>query len=298
MNTEAGGAVMDAALSDELVDSDVYGVNGLCEASEINPSPESTSLGRFGADGEYTMHLASSPRQRLTCWNLVYQEYLTKGYVRPQQLPLRYSRHDALPETGTFLVERNGEPVGTISVFPDSALGLPADDIYRAELDGLRAQGRMPAEIGRLTIAPKFAKERKVLMQMIEMPCLYARRVLQADDVIITVNPAHTSFYGRMMLFSTLGEQKSFESVCGAPAVLMRMDLAYQAELIRHAQTDAGSGLQPLRHTVYRSFRGEEEEDRIAKDIICAQQSLPPEFLRRYFVHERTLFPYLRIGVG
>jgi hypothetical protein len=268
----------------------IAGWDGEGECEALKSSSLHAEIERFGVDGEFGLHLAVTDEQRLTCWNLVYQEYLAKGYTQPQSLPLRYSLHDALPDTGTFLIERLGEPVGTVSVFPDSPLGLPADDIYRAEIDGLRDAGRIPVEIGRLTIVPKFAKDRKVLMKMVEIPCLYARHVLKATDIVITVNPAHESFYGRMMLFETLGQGKTLGSVCGAPAVLMRMDLAYQEQLIQHAR---GEGPCPdgdaVRHTVYRSFRGRSGERDAAERIWLVQQPLSAGFLRKYFVHERPL---------
>ena len=256
---------------------------------------QSSLIERFGADSEFELHLAVTGEQRLVCWNLVHEEYVARGYAKPQTPPLRYTLHDALPDTGTFLVERAGAAVGTISVFPDSPLGLPADEIYRAEIDTLRDAGRIPAEIGRLTIASAHAQDRQALMKMIEIPCLYARHCLNATDVAITVNPAHERFYGRMMRFETLGATRAFGSVCGAPAVLMRMNLGYQEALIRSAR---GEGPSPdgvdAHRTVYRGFRRAEGACQAAGRIRRAQRPLAHDFMRTYFVRERSLLPVLR----
>ncbi len=238
---------------------------------------------RFGPFGEFSLELAATPEQRLICWRLVHEEYRAKGYARDDETGLRYSEHDALPGTGTFLIRKGEAPIGTISVFPDSPLGLPADDLYRDEIAGLRAQGRTVAEIGRLAVAAHYAGDRKVLMEMVEIPCLYARSVLKATDVVITVNPAHRSFYERMMLFEALGGEKAFDSVCGALAVLLRMDLARQRELIRQARGEAPDPARRLRRTVYRVFRGEAEEFRFAGRVRKLRRPLPPAFLRRHF---------------
>ena len=72
--------------------------------------------------------------------------------------------------------------------------------------------------------------------------------------------------------------------MCGAPAVLMRMDLARQQELIRraHGRGD-GSVEKKARRTVYRSFRGSAEAGALVDDIRRQQRPLAPDFLRRYF---------------
>ena len=240
----------------------------------------------FGPFGEFSLELATTPEQRLICWRMVHEEYRAKGYTQDNGTELRFSEHDALPGTGTFLVKKGKTPIGTISVFPDSPLGLPADAIYRKEIAALRAQGRKVAEIGRLTVAAPFAGDRKVLMEMIEIPCMYARSVLKATDVVITVNPAHRSFYERMMLFDTLGQEKPFDSVCGAMAVLLRMDLARQRDLIRQAHGETEAEERRMRRTVYRVFRSEADEARFAARVRKLRRPLPPDFLRRHF-HSR-----------
>jgi hypothetical protein len=203
---------------------------------------------------------------------------------------LRYSIHDALPDTATFIVDTDEGIAGTISVFPDSPLGLPADELYEAELDDLRDGGR-PAEIGRLTIDPKYAKDRKLLMTIVEIPCLYARCVLRASTAVITVNPCHANFYRRMMLFDVIGEERVFGSVCGAPAVLLEIDLAWQRKVIDWVR---GEGPQPdgvneARRTVYRSFCSQADERCLAARIRRSRHAPEQAFVRRYFVEERSL---------
>ena len=268
---------------------------GDCDNTAGEPGRAETEIARFGAGGEFVLRMAVSGADRLTCWKLVYDEYLAHGYTHDLPLPYRYTAHDALPDTGTFLVERDGEPVGTITVYPDSPLGLPAEEVFRTDVEPIREAGRSPVEIGRLTIAPAFAKDRQVLMKTLEIPFLCARRVMGATDVVITVNPKHQNFYNRMMLFETLSGEKTYGSVCGAPAVLMRVDLGFQGRVIRwvHGEGACPAGDLP-RHTIYRSFWNEAEERAVEERIRRIRQPLPAEFLRRYFVRERRLIPSLK----
>ncbi|MBA4388698.1 MAG: hypothetical protein C0404_12005 [Verrucomicrobia bacterium] len=266
---------------------------GWPKLSEMNRS-EGNEIARLGPDGECSLRMAVSGEDRLKCWNLVHRIYVGKGYMQEQSLPYRYTVHDALPATGTFFVECDGAMVGTVTVFLDSPVGLPADEAYRPELNKLRVARRQLAEIGRLVIDPAFGDYRRLLMQMVQIPCLFARRVLGASDVVITVNPKHESFYERMMLFQTIGHQKDMSSVGGAPAVLLRMDLAVQEAVIRWAKGEGAlpEGLNP-RHTIYRSFATREEESEMAARIRVSRGRLDGEFFREYFVTRRQLLPGL-----
>ena len=185
--------------------------------ARIPPREARDELLCFGEELGLTLRMAVTEEDRLKAWHLAYEEYLACGYTQPSEVERRYSLHDALPETGTFLVEDHGTLVGTITAFPDSPLGLPADEIYLAEIDAVRQAGRRLAEIGRLTIRSEYAKHRKILLKILEVPFLYARGVLGATDVVITVNPKHESFYRRMMLFDLAAGERELASVCGAP---------------------------------------------------------------------------------
>ena len=192
-------------------------------------------IARFGEKGEYRLVMAVAEADRLACWRLVYQEYVALGYVRPSALEYRYTLHDALPDTAAFLVERSGEAVGTVSVIPDSPLGLPADESHPDALAQLHAAGRSPVEVGRLAIRKDCMNDRTVLVALFDALSIYGRCVRRATDLVITVNPGHARYYERMLLFECLGEERALGSVCGAPAVLLRLDL--ETAEGRYAQT-------------------------------------------------------------
>ena len=83
--------------------------------------------------------------------HLVYREYLRRGYIAPNPTQLRLSHFHAVPETTTFVaLDPQQRIVGTVTLVPDSSMGLPMDDAYQAEVDGLRAQGVHLAELSML----------------------------------------------------------------------------------------------------------------------------------------------------
>ena len=117
-------------------------------------------------------------------------------------------------------------PIGALTVVFDSPVGLPADRLYRPELDALRASGRRVAEVTSLAVADEAGTGggTEVLVKLFNHAYFVARGIRGATDFVITVNPRHVRFYERLMLFSQAGPEREYDKVGGAPAVLMRLD--------------------------------------------------------------------------
>ena len=142
---------------------------------------------------------------------------------------------DALPETTTLLVERTdtGAAVGALTVVFDSPMGLPADELYRPELDALRASGRKLSEIISLGVAEEAGAGSEILVKLFNFVYLLSKKVRGATDFMITVNPRHVRFYERTLLFGAAGPERSYDKVGGAPALLLRLDLDVPEERVR-----------------------------------------------------------------
>jgi len=258
------------------------------------PRPFPGEIARFGEQDEFVLRMAVAEEDRLKAWHLVYQEYLLHGYTQPQELALRYSLHDALPDTATFLVEKSNQLIGTVTVFPDSPLGLPADETYQEEIDALRQAGRDPVEIGRLAIRQDLANDRRVLVNLLDALSLYARCVRRATDLVITVNPSHAKFYERAILFGRIGGQKDLGSVCGAAAVLLRLDLSLEEKARRWAHGEGPRPEVPIGgHTAYPHVSGLAEEEARVSRMRQVHRRPGEAFIRRYFVRVRPLIPEL-----
>lgn len=180
----------------------------------------------FGDRDEYEIQVANTIEQRIRAWRLIYTNYLKKDYVKPNAEGLWYGMHDALPETTTLLVTRDGQDAATLSLVFDSAFGVPADKLYRHELDQLRSKNRRLCEIISLA-SDDTSRQRcvEVLKHMFKLAYLTARHLEQATDFVITVNPRHMAHHERVLLFRQVGRQRCYGKVGGAPAVLMNLDL-------------------------------------------------------------------------
>jgi hypothetical protein len=179
-------------------------------------------------------------------FRLTHDQYVRCGYMQPHPSGRRLSLHHALPSTRVFVARAEEAVLGTLSIIEDSPLGLPMDEIYSAELGGLRAQGRRIAEVSALVMDPATRHwDPARLMRLVRLALLYAAVGAALDDVCIAVNPRHVSFYRRVLHFVTLGDLKTYEKVNGAPAVALRLDL-HGARAALHA---VHSGrLQPSAH--------------------------------------------------
>src|SRR5204862_2013988 len=81
---------------------------------------------------------------------LLYRCYLRRGYVSPHPSGIRFNLRMADPETITFIALSKGVVIATMSLFMDGEQGLPMDEAFKAEIDGLRSQGRKIVEVGAL----------------------------------------------------------------------------------------------------------------------------------------------------
>ncbi|MBA4387705.1 MAG: hypothetical protein C0404_06970 [Verrucomicrobia bacterium] len=181
---------------------------------------------KFGQSGEYEVRLANTLDERKRAWRMVHRRYLAEGYAGPDGDGLWCSLFDALPQTTTVLVTRNGADIATVSLVFDSDYGLPADTLYKDELDTMRQNGRRLCEISSLASEETDRRSAvEVLNHMFKIIYLLACRLADATDFIITVNPHHVAFYERKLLFQRIGEVRSYGKVNGAPAVLLQFNL-------------------------------------------------------------------------
>jgi hypothetical protein len=165
-------------------------------------------------------------------------------------------------------------------------MGLPADGLYGPELDDLRANGRRLCEICSLAVAAEGNEGRIVLSELFSHLSTYAREVKEATDMVITVNPRHTGFYRRTLLFEELGPERCYDKVGGAPAVLQRLDLDLQRKAITREHRPQPEGRRRSR-VFYRFFHPLQEDGLIAarlKEMI--RPMTEKEFI--YFFFRKT----------
>jgi hypothetical protein len=185
------------------------------------------SIGTVDALASIEFGLAVTPEEREDAFRLVHDQYVARGYMRPDPAGRRIGRHHARPTTRVFVARVDGRVIATVSVIPDSRLGLPCDELYHAELAPMRGRGRRIAEVSALAVDDRWRDVGLLIVRgLVQMIAVYAGRIARLQTLCIAVNPRHARFYESCLRFERFGPVKAYAAVNGAPAVALRLDLA------------------------------------------------------------------------
>ncbi len=168
-------------------------------------------------------------------FNLVYEEYLKQGYINDDPSRMWFSLQNILPETTTLVALVDDIVVATATIIPNSPLGLPMDDLYHEELEGLRRDGKKFCEISMLAHNSDLLSERLPLMFNAKKMFLvfflfryildFIRTQTDIQYICIAINPKHESIY-ESLYFKHLGPLRSYAKVNGAPAIAKILDIS------------------------------------------------------------------------
>lgn len=183
---------------------------------------------------KFKIRLATSEDRADSASLLIQKMYSWRGYQAagiqsdPNRVTLLAFDHDVI--------------VGTLTLGLDSPVGLLVDELYKPEVDALRAQGRRVCELTKLAI-DESVRSKQVLAALFHIAYIYGHNIHHGTDFVIEVNPRHTLFYKKMLGFEDYGQERHCERV-NAPAALLRLDLDYAgreiARLGGHSK-DAGN---------------------------------------------------------
>jgi GNAT superfamily N-acetyltransferase len=172
-----------------------------------------------------TVNLAESGADLREAAALVHAAYVARGLLPPEPGGARLTPHLLLPTTMTFVARAAGRIVGTLSLFTDSVIGIPADPLAPTELERLRSRRRRVAEAGELAVAPAF---RGVGLTYLLGKALYrcALELLRVDDLVVAVHPDAEDHYRAVLCFERLRPPQRVPGLAPrARAVVMRLDL-------------------------------------------------------------------------
>lgn len=213
----------------------------------------------------YRLSRADAVEQRAAASRLVSRIYSSRGLITNALV-----EEDADNTHLTVVASRDETVFGAMSVRLDSTRQLLADDLYPDELACLRRQGAQLCEFTRLAVETQRGA-REILATMFHLAYMHARLIHRMTDVVIEVNPHHAPFYRRMLGFLQIGERRICPRVA-APALLMRLDLAYADEQIGIHGGQRTTGEKSL----YRLFLHPGEQDSLVRQL----QSGPGEPVR------------------
>ena len=228
-----------------------YRLKDLCLDQSLPQDEGSTRISRQ----EFKVRLAYNEDRRKLASLLVEKMYSWRGY---EANPLNRD-----PNKITLVAHQEDKIAGTVTLGLDSPAGLVVDELYKAEIDKLRAQGRKVAELTKLAVDEGGASK-SVLAALSHIAFIYAFHIHKYTDFVIEVYPRHVFFYKRMLGYEQIGEEKMCPRV-GAPAVLLHIDLDY----IDRKTAELGGKLPPPpgEKSLYPYGFSKEDELGIAKRL-------------------------------
>ena len=177
-------------------------------------------------DGKFSIRTANQPVLRQEAYKLLYKIYSKMGIAQDKSTNLWLSIFDALPETTTLIANNHkGEIGGAITLVFDSPIGLPADELYKEEIDVLRNPERKICELISFGLNEDVRGSVKILAILYYSAYLLAWRKDKATDFVVTVAARHEKFYCHTMKFNKIGTVRNYSKVNGIPTVLLNLPL-------------------------------------------------------------------------
>jgi len=196
----------------------------------------------------FKIRLANTEGRRSSASYLIEKMYGWRGY--------HTSRPNAAPNRVTLVASDAERALATITVGFDNGNGLLVEELYGAEVSGLRTAGGRLCEFTKLAV-DRDQQSRELLAMMFHIAYMYAHRIQGCTDLLIEVNPRHVRFYQRMLGFEPLSEERICARV-GAPAQLLWLKLAHARDQI--AVFGGRRELAAKARSLYPLFFSEEEE--------------------------------------
>lgn len=235
---------------------------------------------RFGPRNEWKIIVANTQQLREMAFRLVYDVYTSKRYDLQlgRESGMFYTIHHLHPHTLTFLAEKAGQPVGTVSVIPDSRLGLPTDGIFPGHLALLRKAGRRLCEVSSLAVSEEMADSSiDLTMHLYRIIHLTATHMLYDTDIVASIMAHHAAFYASVLLFDDVSPDSRQSPKTGEQVRFVHLDLeAMKARYAKRYIRMTG------KRNLYRWFFQNEEEAAMVEWIGQSRRPMTPEELH-YF---------------
>lgn len=160
------------------------------------------------------------------------------------------------PNELTLAACRGDAVFGTLTVRIDRGSGLRADELYRDEIDLVRAEGGIVCEVGRLSM-DRTHSSADALRRLFELAFRVARDGHGCTESFIEVHPRHARFYSGKLDYNVAGKPATCPRV-NAPAVLMHLPLAQTGCVLRqtaiHHSCSIDHALRPKAHLVAKTY--------------------------------------------
>lgn len=228
-----------------------YRLKDLCIDQSQSPAGEEIRVSQ-----EFKVRLANTDDRRKSASLLIQKMYSWRGYDA--------NALSSDPNKITLIAYQEDKVVGTLTLGLDSPEGMVVDQLYKAEADQLREQGRQICDVTKLAVDQDI-KSKNVLGALFHLSVIYGRNIHRATDFLIEVNPRHALFYQKMIGFVPFGCEKLCPRV-NAPAVLLKLDLAYADEQVSK-YGGLGAAVQGVKN-IYPYWFSKEDELGITQRLL------------------------------
>lgn len=172
----------------------------------------------------FKVRLADNEGRRNKASMLVKKMYAWRGYKIAWN-----ARHQ--PNRITLVASHGASPMATISIGFDSPTGLLVDELYKPEVDALRARGARLCEFTKLAVDGAI-RSKRVLAALFHISYIYSHRLNDFTDLLFEVNPRHVRFYEQLLGCKQYGPERHNARV-NAPAVLLHLEGSHVTEQIK-----------------------------------------------------------------
>lgn len=218
------------------------------------PSKMSETLA-VGESKALEVRMAQNMEEMKSAFSLVYDEYRKRGYCMESSFGMHYNCFSFLPDSRLFILKEKGNLIGTVSLIPDSSVGLPMESIFSQEVQCFRKPSRKIAEVGLLALhTDAFQKgsfslanfrKLKAAFHLFKAMFDYARGAAGITDFLIAVHPKHEKLY-RTLQFRVLGPAiEQYPGAFSKPALPMHLDVV---KIVNTLSSHHGVGSYFLNH--------------------------------------------------
>lgn len=178
------------------------------------------------ADTETVYAIASTRRERIEAFRLVYDNYVKKGLIPENPDRMRVTSFHLLPTTQVFVAKRHGRVVCTVTLIGDGQLGVPMDETNPDVVERRRRKDLFIGEVS--CLACRQLEARYFFPVFLKLTRLMAQhaRAFGMDQFLIATIPQHARFYKRVMGFQQVAQEQPYHTVSGTLGVACCLDFS------------------------------------------------------------------------
>jgi len=170
-------------------------------------------------------------------FQLLYKEYLVRGYCSENSTSMHYSFFCLLPTSRTFIVKSDNKVIATISLIIDSPCGLPMECAFRNEVNSYRKHERKVAEVGLLALDQEFVNRmhssnnplKTTLLSLLWGAMKEFAIASGVTDYLNVCHPKHEKLYSNFG-FNSVGPVKTYTGAEGNLGMPMWADMSSCAD--------------------------------------------------------------------